>query len=98
MANPPFNVNAVDKDRLSDDPRFPFGLPRPDNANYIWIQTFYSGLNERGRAGFVMANSASDARSSEQDIRQKLIAATPGKRTRAMHKVTSELCPHQTFS
>ena len=53
--------------------RFPFGLPRTDNANYLWIQLFHSALNARGRAGFVMANSASDARSSEQDIRQKLI-------------------------
>ena len=53
--------------------RFPFGLPRTDNANYLWIQLFYSALNDKGRAGFVMANSASDARSSEQEIRQQLI-------------------------
>ena len=72
-----FNVNAVDKERLSGavgpGKRFPFGLPRTDNANYLWIQLFYSSLNANGRAGFVMANSASDARSSEQEIRQKLI-------------------------
>ena len=61
MANPPFNVNAIDKDRMKDDPRFPFGLPRTDNGNYIWIQQFYSALNATGRAGFVMANSAGDA-------------------------------------
>ena len=73
MANPPFNVNRVDKERLKDDPRFPFGMPRVNNANYLWIQIFYSTLNEKGRAGFVMANSASDARASELDIRQKLI-------------------------
>ncbi len=77
LANPPFNVNAVDKERLADavgpGRRFPFGLPRTDNANYLWIQLFHSSLNARGRAGFVMANSASDARSSEQEIRQKLI-------------------------
>jgi type I restriction enzyme M protein len=73
MANPPFNVNNVDKERLKDDPRFPFGLPRADNANYVWIQIFYSALNENGRAGFVMANSASDARQSELEIRKKLI-------------------------
>jgi len=73
MANPPFNVDRVDKDRLKDDPRFPFGLPRVDNANYLWIQIFYSALNETGRAGFVMANSASDARASELEIRKKLI-------------------------
>jgi type I restriction enzyme M protein len=53
--------------------RFPFGLPRPDNGNYIWIQLFYSALNETGRAGFVMANSASDARASEAEIRRRLI-------------------------
>ena len=79
LANPPFNVNAVDKERLKDvtgeGKRYPFSLPRTDNANYLWIQLFYSALNETGRAGFVMANSASDARSSEQEIRQKLIEA-----------------------
>jgi type I restriction enzyme M protein len=79
LANPPFNVNAVDKDRLKDmvgpGRRFPYGLPKTDNANYLWIQLFYSTLTPVGRAGFVMANSASDARSSEQDIRQKLIEA-----------------------
>lgn len=77
LANPPFNVNAVDKERLKDmagpGRRFPFGLPRTDNANYLWIQLFYSALNAKGRAGFVMANSASDARSSEQELRQKLV-------------------------
>ena len=77
LANPPFNVNAVDKERLKDmvgaGRRFPFGLPRTDNANYLWIQLFYSSLSANGRAGFVMANSASDARASEQEIRQKLL-------------------------
>ncbi len=79
LANPPFNVNAVDKERLSGmvgaGRRFPYGLPRTDNANYLWIQLFYSSLNDKGRAGFVMANSASDARSSEQELRQQLINA-----------------------
>jgi type I restriction enzyme M protein len=79
LANPPFNVNAVDKERLEAEVgkgrRYPFGLPRTDNANYLWIQLFYSTLNGNGRAGFVMANSASDARSSEQDIRKQLIEA-----------------------
>ena len=79
LANPPFNVNAVDKERLKDQVgpkrRFPFGLPNTDNANYLWIQLFYSALNEKGRAGFVMASSAGDARSSELEIRQKLIEA-----------------------
>jgi type I restriction enzyme M protein len=77
LANPPFNVNAVDKERLEDmvgpGRRFPFGTPRADNANYLWIQLFYSSLNATGRAGFVMANSASEARSSEQEIRKQLI-------------------------
>jgi type I restriction enzyme M protein len=79
LANPPFNVNAVDKERLAAEVgkgrRFPFGLPRTDNANYLWVQLFYSTLNQTGRAGFVMANSASDARSSEQDLRKQLIEA-----------------------
>ncbi|MCC6262596.1 MAG: SAM-dependent DNA methyltransferase [Bryobacterales bacterium] len=73
MANPPFNVDKVDKERLKDDPRYPFGLPKADNANTLWIQSFYSALNESGRAGFVMANSAGDARGSELEIRRKLL-------------------------
>src|SRR5659263_401457 len=60
-------------ERIKDDPRFPFGLPKPDNANYLWIQLFYSALDDSGRAGFVMANSASDARGSEQLIRERLL-------------------------
>ena len=64
MANPPFNVDKVDKEQIKDDPRFPFGMPKTDNANYLWIQLFYSALNDKGRAGFVMANSAGDARGS----------------------------------
>jgi type I restriction enzyme M protein len=73
LANPPFNVDRVDKERLKDDPRFPFGPPKVDNANYLWIQIFYSALSKNGRAGFVMANSAADARASELEIRKKLI-------------------------
>lgn len=73
MANPPFNVSGVDKDRLKGDPRFTLGLPTSDNANYLWIQLFAASLNENGRAGFVMANSAGDARGSELEIRKKLI-------------------------
>ncbi len=75
MANPPFNVNKVDKERIKDDPRFPFGIPRTDNGNYLWIQLFYSALNTNGRAGFVMANSAADARASEFEIRRQMIEA-----------------------
>ena len=76
MANPPFNVNNIQKERLVDDKaRFPYGMPRTDNGNYIWIQQFYSALNDKGRAGFVMANSASDARSSEMEIRKQIIQA-----------------------
>ena len=73
MANPPFNVDRVDRERLRDDPRFPFGMPRTDNANYLWIQLFLSALNPSGRAGFVMANSAADARASELEIRRQII-------------------------
>lgn len=79
LANPPFNVNNVDKDRIRDSVgkgrRFPWGVPKTDNANYLWIQLFYAGLSAAGRAGFVMANSASDARSSEQELRKHLIEA-----------------------
>jgi type I restriction enzyme M protein len=74
MANPPFNVNRVDRERIKNDrDRYPFGMPTVDNANYLWIQLFYSYLNAQGRAGFVMANSAADARGSEQEIRKQLI-------------------------
>lgn len=73
MANPPFNVNGVDKEKVKADKRFVHGVPKVNNANYLWIQVFLSALNERGRAGFVMANSASDARQSELEIRKKLI-------------------------
>jgi type I restriction enzyme M protein len=74
MANPPFNVDKVDKEKMKGDPRVQeFGMPKADNANYLWIHFFWSALNETGRSGFVMANSASDARGSELDIRQKLI-------------------------
>ena len=79
LANPPFNVDKVDKERLKDSVgpgrRFPFALPRTDNANYLWIQLFYAALSGTGRAGFVMANSASDARSTEMDVRRQLIEA-----------------------
>ncbi len=73
MANPPFNVDGIRKDDLAGDKRFPHGIPKPDNGNYLWIQMFASALNDSGRAGFVMANSAGDAGHSERDIRQKLI-------------------------
>lgn len=75
MANPPFNVNKVDKgkDFVKTDPRLPFGLPKADNGNYLWIQYFHSYLNEKGRAGFVMASSATDAGHSEKLIRQQLV-------------------------
>lgn len=75
MANPPFNVDGVDKEKESvkNDARLPFGLPNNDNANYLWIQYFYSYLNETGRAGFVMASSASDAGHSEKLIRKEIV-------------------------
>ena len=73
MANSPFNVNGVEKDKLAGDSRFPFGLPNTDNGNFLWIQPFYSALNDQGRAGFVMANSAGDGGHSEREIRRQLI-------------------------
>lgn len=78
MANPPFNQPEVDRGRLVNEAgevsaRFPFGLPTVNNANYLWIGLFYAALNPTGRAGFVMANSASDAGGSERGLRQKLI-------------------------
>ena len=79
MANPPFNVDGVDKakDVVKKDPRLILdgnvNLPKNDNANYLWIQYFYNYLKPTGRAGFVMASSASDAGHSEKDIREKLV-------------------------
>lgn len=75
MANPPFNVSGVDKEKIKNDKRYKLGIPKVDNANYLWIQCFYSALSKTGRAGFVMPNSASDARQSEQTIREKMINA-----------------------
>jgi type I restriction enzyme M protein len=75
MANPPFNVDGVDKEKIKDDKRFSYGIPKPDNANYLWIQVFLSALNDKGRAGFVMVNSASDARQSEMEIRKQVVEA-----------------------
>jgi len=73
MANPPFNSSKVDFKKVKGDPRWPLGLPSKKNANFLWIQTFYSALNETGRAGFVMANSASDEGGNSQEIRKKLL-------------------------
>jgi type I restriction enzyme M protein len=73
MANPPFNVNNVDKEAVRADPRYGLGLPASDNANYLWIQIFHSMLNENGRTGFVMAHAAIDASHSEREIRRKLV-------------------------
>ncbi len=79
MANPPFNVDGVDKGKeiVKKDPRLVLdgkvNLPKNDNANYLWIQYFYNYLKPTGRSGFVMASSASDAGHSEKDIREKLV-------------------------
>src|SRR6202158_87783 len=78
MANPPFNQSEVDRTKLVSaagkvDARFPLALPTANNANYIWINLFYAALNPIGRAGFVMANSASDASGSERELRRGLI-------------------------
>ena len=79
MANPPFNVDEIDADKIKNDPRLPFGLPgvnkkgKVSNGNYIWISYFYSYLNNTGRAGFVMSSQASSAGQGEAKVRQKLI-------------------------
>jgi type I restriction enzyme M protein len=78
MANPPFNQSEVDRAKLVNeagqvDARFPLGLPTVNNANYLWVNLFYGALKPGGRAGFVMANSASDAGGSERELRRKLI-------------------------
>lgn len=78
MANPPFNQKEVDTARLVNeaghvDARFSLGVPSVNNANYLWIGLFNAALNDHGRAGFVMANSASDVGGSEREMRRKLI-------------------------
>jgi type I restriction enzyme M protein len=79
MANPPFNVDEIDANKVKNDPRLPFGLPgvnkkgKVSNGNYVWISYFYSYLNEQGRAGFVMSSQASSAGRDEAKVRQKLV-------------------------
>jgi type I restriction enzyme M protein len=79
MANPPFNVDLVDAERIKNDPRLPFGLPgvnkdkRVSNGNYLWISYFWSYLGDKGRAGFVMSSQASSAGNDEKTVRQKLV-------------------------
>lgn len=79
MANPPFNVDEVDAEKVKTDKRLPFGLPgvnkekKVSNANYLWMQYFYGYLNENGRAGVVMSSQASSAGRDEAKVRQKLI-------------------------
>ncbi len=79
MANPPFNVDKVKAESCESAGRLPFGLPSVNknkevgNGNYLWISYFYSYLNERGRAGFVMASSATDSQGKDKDIREKLV-------------------------
>ena len=79
MANPPFNVDKVKAEAAQNAGRLPFGLPGVNkaneigNANYLWISYFYAYLNEHGRAGFVMASSATDSQGKDKDIRQQLI-------------------------
>ena len=79
MANPPFNVDKVKAESCENEKRLPFGIPginknkEVGNGNYLWISYFYSYLNEKGRAGFVMAASATDSQGKDKDIREKLI-------------------------
>lgn len=79
MANPPFNVDKVKAESAESAGRLPFGTPAVNknkeisNGNYLWISYFYSYLNENGRAGFVMASSATDSQGKDKDIREKLV-------------------------
>ena len=79
MANPPFNVDEVDAEKVKGDKRLPFGLPgvnkakKVSNANYLWLSYFYGYLNENGRAGVVMSSQASSAGRDEAKVRQKLV-------------------------
>jgi len=88
LTNPPFNVDDVNLNRVERDRRFnTYGVPRKKsktskkekgaetvpNANYLWINLFATSLKSKGRAALVMANSASDARHSEAEIRKNLI-------------------------
>lgn len=80
MANPPFNVDEVDAEKIKGDKRLPFGLPgvnkdkKVSNANYLWLSYFYSYLNKNGRAGVVMSSQASSAGRDEATVRQKMVA------------------------
>ncbi|WP_341876528.1 N-6 DNA methylase [Defluviitalea saccharophila] len=79
MANPPFNVDKVKAESTQNAGRLPFGLPgvnqkkEVSNANYLWISYFYAYLNDSGRAGFVMAASATDSGNKDREIRKQLI-------------------------
>jgi type I restriction enzyme M protein len=79
MSNPPFNVDEVDAEKVKNDPRLPFGLPgvnknnKVSNGNYLWISYFYSYLNDKGRAGFVMSSQASAAGHGERDVRKRIV-------------------------
>jgi len=79
MANPPFNVDLVDGERILGDIRLPFGLPgvnkqkKVSNGNYLWISYFWSYLSPIGRAGFVMSSQASSAGKSEMGVRRKIV-------------------------
>ena len=79
MANPPFNVDMVDAEKVKTDPRLPFGLPgtnkakKVSNGNYLWISYFHSYLGKSGRAGFVMSSQASSAGHGEAEVRRKLV-------------------------
>ena len=80
MANPPFNVDKVKSESAWAAGRLPFGLPGVNakskeigNANYLWISYFHAYLNDHGRAGFVMASSATDSANKDRDIREQLV-------------------------
>lgn len=79
MANPPFNVDEIDAEKIKDDPRLPFGLPgvnkkgKVSNGNYVWMSFFHAYLSEKGRAGIVMSSQTSSAGGSEKTVREQLV-------------------------
>src|SRR5208337_144483 len=79
MANPPFNVDEIDAQKIQRDPRLPYQLPgvnkqgKVSNGNYVWISYFDAYLNPNGRAGFVMSSQASSASGEEARVRKELV-------------------------
>lgn len=74
LANPPFNIS--DYTLIQDDPRWKYGIPPQNNANYAWIEHMISKLSPKGIAGFVLANgSMSTSTKAEAEIRKNIVEA-----------------------